>query len=156
MEAEWVSPSPPEKYQPITVTTAHGLEPHHARAVAKALALSCDLAKRAAKILEGLYRTFLATDASQIEINQPAICPTAEGDKLYVLDAKVGFDSHAMFLHKDLADMRVHTEEGTDEVEADQHDLHYSKLDGKVVCRVNGTDLANIAREKGNERGGPD
>ncbi|MCZ8325594.1 MAG: ADP-forming succinate--CoA ligase subunit beta [Sphingomonadaceae bacterium] len=142
MDIETVAHDTPEKIHTITIDPATGLMPHHGRAVAKALGLSGDLAKQAAQILSGLYAAFLGTDASQIEINPLAICPTAEGDKLYVLDAKVGFDSNAMFRHKDLAALRDITEEDPAEVEASEYDLAYIKLDGNIGCMVNGAGLA--------------
>jgi len=142
MDIETVAHDTPEKIRTITIDPATGLQPHHGRSVAAALGLSGDLAKQAAKILEGLYTAFLATDASQIEINPLAICPTSEGDKLYVLDAKVGFDSNAMFRHKDLAELRDLTEEDPAEVEASEYDLAYIKLDGNIGCMVNGAGLA--------------
>ncbi|MFM6949696.1 MAG: ATP-grasp domain-containing protein, partial [Novosphingobium sp.] len=121
---------------------ATGLMPHHGRAVAKALGLTGDLAKQAQSILAGLYAAFLGTDAEQIEINPLAVCPTAEGDKLYVLDAKVGFDGNAMFRHKDLMELRDTTEEDPAELEASEYDLAYIKLDGNIGCMVNGAGLA--------------
>jgi succinyl-CoA synthetase beta subunit len=91
------------------------------------------------KVLSGLYDAFVGTDASQIEINPLAVCA---GDQLLVLDAKVGFDSNAMFRHKDLAELRDLTEEDAAEVEASKYDLAYIKLDGNIGCMVNGAGLA--------------
>lgn len=142
MDIETVAHDTPEKIHTITIDPATGLMPHHGRAVAKALGLSGDLAKQAAQILSGLYAAFLGTDAEQIEINPLAVCPTAEGDKLYVLDAKVGFDSNAMFRHKDLMELRDTTEEDPAELEASEYDLAYIKLDGNIGCMVNGAGLA--------------
>ena len=142
MDIETVAHDTPEKIHTITIDPASGLMPHHGRAVAKALGLTGDLAKQAQAVLKGLYDTFLATDASQIEINPLAICPTAEGDKLFVLDAKVGFDGNAMFRHKDLAELRDLTEEDPAEIEASKYDLAYIKLDGNIGCMVNGAGLA--------------
>ena len=142
MDIETVAHDTPEKIHTITIDPASGLMPHHGRAVAKALGLTGDLAKQAQSVLKGLYDTFLATDASQIEINPLAICPTAEGDKLFVLDAKVGFDGNAMFRHKDLAELRDLTEEDPAEIEASNYDLAYIKLDGNIGCMVNGAGLA--------------
>lgn len=142
MDIEDVAHNTPEKIHTIAVDPATGLQPHHGRAVAKALNLSGDLAKQASQILAGLYKTFVATDAEQIEINPLAICPTSEGDKLYVLDAKVGFDGNAMFRHKDIAELRDLTEEDPAEVEASEYDLAYIKLDGNIGCMVNGAGLA--------------
>lgn len=142
MDIEDVAHNTPEKIHTITVDPATGLQPHHGRSVAKALNLTADLAKQASKLLDGLYRAFVGTDAEQIEINPLAICPTAEGDKLYVLDAKVAFDGNSMFRHKDLAELRDLTEEDPSEVEASEYDLAYIKLDGNIGCMVNGAGLA--------------
>ena len=142
MDIETVAHDTPEKIQTITVDPATGLMPHHGRSVAKALGLSGDLAKQVQVLLKGIYETFVATDASQIEINPLAICPMADGDKLFVLDAKVGFDSNAIFRHKDLAELRDLTEEDPAEIEASNYDLAYIKLDGNIGCMVNGAGLA--------------
>ncbi len=139
MDIEEVAHSTPEKIHTITVDPATGLMPHHGRAVAKALNLTGDLAKQAANVTAKLYDAFLGTDASQVEINPLAIT----GDnKLMVLDAKVGFDSNAMFRHKDLAELRDLTEEDPMEIEASKYDLAYIKLDGDIGCMVNGAGLA--------------
>jgi succinyl-CoA synthetase beta subunit len=142
MNIEEVAHDSPEKIATITIDPATGLMPHHGRAVAQALGLSGDLAKQAQNVLARLYDAFLGTDASQIEINPLAICPTPEGEKLLVLDAKVGFDSNAMFRHKDLEALRDLTEEDPAEVEASEYDLAYIKLDGNIGCMVNGAGLA--------------
>jgi succinyl-CoA synthetase beta subunit len=142
MDIETVAHDTPEKIHTITIDPATGLMPHHGRSVAAALGLTGDLAKQCQQILAGLYAAFLGTDAEQIEINPLAICPTAEGDKLYVLDAKVAFDGNAMFRHKDLAELRDLTEEDPAEVEASEYDLAYIKLDGNIGCMVNGAGLA--------------
>jgi succinyl-CoA synthetase beta subunit len=139
MDIEEVAHSTPEKITTITVDPATGLMPHHGRAVANALGLTGDLAKQAQSTLSQLYDAFLGTDASQIEINPLAVCA---GNKLLVLDAKVGFDSNAMFRHKDLATLRDLTEEDPAEVEASEYDLAYIKLDGNIGCMVNGAGLA--------------
>jgi succinyl-CoA synthetase beta subunit len=139
MNIEDVAHDSPEKITTITIDPATGLMPHHGRSVAKALGLAGDLAKQAQSTLAGLYNAFLGTDASQIEINPLAVCA---GGKLMVLDAKVGFDSNAMFRHKDLAELRDLTEEDPAEVEASEYDLAYIKLDGNIGCMVNGAGLA--------------
>jgi succinyl-CoA synthetase beta subunit len=139
MDIEEVAHSTPEKIRTITVDPATGLMPHHGRSVAAALGLSGDLAKQAAKVTQALYDAFVGTDASQIEINPLAI--TADG-KLQVLDAKVGFDSNALFRHPDLMELRDETEEDPMELEASKHDLAYIKLDGDIGCMVNGAGLA--------------
>ena len=139
MDIEAVAHDTPEKIETITIDPATGLMPHHGRAVAAALGLTGDLAKQAANVLAKLYDAFLGTDAAQIEINPLAV--TDDG-KLMVLDAKVGFDSNAMFRHKDLAELRDFSEEDPMEIEASKHDLAYIKLDGDIGCMVNGAGLA--------------
>src|SRR5512147_1987009 len=139
MDIEKVAHDTPEKIQTLTIDPATGLMPHHGRAVAAALGLKSDLAKQAGKLMPQLYDAFLGTDASQIEINPLAV--TDDG-KLMVLDAKVGFDSNAMFRHKDLAELRDLTEEDPMEIEASKYDLAYIKLDGNIGCMVNGAGLA--------------
>ena len=142
MDIEAVAHDTPEKIHTITIDPATGLMPHHGRSVAVALELTGDLAKQVAVVLSGLYEAFLALDASQIEINPLAVCPTKDGKKLYVLDAKVGFDSNAMFRHANIAKLRDLTEEDPAEVEASEYDLAYVKLDGNIGCMVNGAGLA--------------
>jgi len=139
MEIEKVAHDTPEKIATIVIDPATGLMPHHGRAVAAALGLTGDLAKQAGKVLASLYAAFLATDASQIEIN-----PLAVDDKgrLLVLDAKVAFDSNAAFRHPDLEQLRDLSEEDPMEIEASKYDLSYIKLDGSIGCMVNGAGLA--------------
>jgi succinyl-CoA synthetase beta subunit len=139
MEIEKVAHDTPEKIATITIDPATGLMPHHGRAVAAALGLSGDLAKQAGKLIGSVYKAFLGTDASQIEIN-----PLAVDDKgqLLVLDAKVGFDNNAEFRHPDLEQLRDLTEEDPMEIEASKYDLSYIKLDGSIGCMVNGAGLA--------------
>jgi succinyl-CoA synthetase beta subunit len=139
MNIEDVAHNTPEKIHTITIDPATGIMPHHGRAVAAALELTGDLAKQAAKTLSCLYDAFLGTDASQIEINPLAVCA---GNQLLVLDAKVGFDSNALFRHKDLVELRDLTEEDASEIEASKYDLAYIKLDGNIGCMVNGAGLA--------------
>ncbi|WP_310468890.1 ADP-forming succinate--CoA ligase subunit beta [Sphingomonas sp.] len=138
MDIEKVAHDTPEKIETLTIDPATGLMPHHGRAVAAALGLSGDLAKQCGKILGQLYAAFTGTDASQIEINPLAIT----GDKLMVLDAKIGFDGNAEFRHPDLEQMRDLSEEEASEIEASKYDLAYIKLDGDIGCMVNGAGLA--------------
>jgi len=139
MDIETVAHETPEKIQTLTIDPATGLMPHHGRAVAAALGLTGDLAKQAGKVLGSLYKAFLGTDASQIEINPLAV--TDKG-QLMVLDAKVGFDNNAEFRHPDLEQLRDLTEEDPMEIEASKYDLAYIKLDGNIGCMVNGAGLA--------------
>jgi succinyl-CoA synthetase beta subunit len=138
MSIEDVAHETPEKIVTIVIDPAQGFQPHHGRAVAFGLKLSGDLNKQAQKLAKQLYEAFVALDCSMIEIN-----PLAEsGDKLLVLDAKMSFDSNALFRHPDVEALRDETEEDPAEVEASKHDLAYIKLDGNIGCMVNGAGLA--------------
>jgi succinyl-CoA synthetase beta subunit len=139
MDIEAVAHDTPEKIHNFTIDPATGFQPHHGRAVAKALELSGDLAKQAAHVAAKIYEAFIGTDAAQIEINPLAV--TAD-NKLMVLDAKMSFDSNAMFRHKNLLALRDETEEDPGELEASKYDLAYIKLDGNIGCMVNGAGLA--------------
>jgi succinyl-CoA synthetase beta subunit len=139
MNIEEVAHETPEKIRTIAIDPATGFMPHHARAVAFALGLDGDLAKQAQKVAALLYDAFLGTDAAQIEINPLAV---TEDGQLLVLDAKIGFDSNALFRHPDLAALRDESEEDPMEIEASRHELAYIKLDGDIGCMVNGAGLA--------------
>ena len=116
-----------------------GLLPFQARAVASGLELTGKTARQAQKLVTGLARAFLETDASLAEINPLLV--TGGGDVL-ALDAKMNFDSNALFRHPDIVEMRDLAEENPLEVEAGKHGLNYIKLDGNIGCMVNGAGLA--------------
>ena len=139
MDIETVAHDTPEKITTITIDPAEGFQPHHGRAVAFALKLKGDLNKQAQKVASQLYDAFTATDMSMLEINP--LIETTDG-KIQVLDAKVSFDSNALFRHPDVVALRDETEEDPAEVEASKYDLAYIKLDGDIGCMVNGAGLA--------------
>ncbi|TFU03393.1 ADP-forming succinate--CoA ligase subunit beta [Polymorphobacter arshaanensis] len=139
MDIETVAHDTPERIHTFIIDPAAGIQAHHGRSVAFALGLSGDLYKQCISVVEQLYNAFVATDASQIEINPLA---TTKDGKLLVLDAKVGFDSNALYRHPDLVALRDLTEEDPAEVEASKYDLAFIKLDGNIGCLVNGAGLA--------------
>ncbi len=139
MDIEHVAEHTPDRIHSFMVDPAAGIQPHHGRSVAFALGLTGDLAKQCERLVGQLYAMFVATDAAQVEINPLAV---TDDNRLLVLDAKVGFDSNAMFRHPDLAELRDLTEEDPAEVEASKYDLSYIKLDGTIGCMVNGAGLA--------------
>ncbi len=139
MDIETVAHDTPEKIRTLTIDPAEGFQPHHGRAVAFALKLTGALNKQAAKVAEQLYNAFVATDMSMLEINP--LVETTDG-QILVLDAKVSFDSNALYRHKDILALRDETEEDPAEVEASKYDLAYIKLDGNIGCMVNGAGLA--------------
>jgi succinyl-CoA synthetase beta subunit len=139
MDIEEVAHSTPEKIITIQIDPATGVFPHHGRALAAALNLEGDLAKQGAKLLGQLYAAFVAKDMAMLEVNPLIIT----GDQqLRVLDAKVSFDSNALFRHPDIVKLRDETEEDQKEIEASKYDLSYITLDGEIGCMVNGAGLA--------------
>ena len=139
MDIEEVAHNTPEKIVSFSVDPATGIQPFHGRKVADALGLTGDLAKQAGKVTEVLYTAFTDTDMAMLEINPLIVTKDA---KIKVLDAKVTFDSNAMFRHPDLMPLRDETEEDAKEIEASKYDLAYIALDGTIGCMVNGAGLA--------------
>jgi succinyl-CoA synthetase beta subunit len=139
MDIEAVAHDTPEKIVTFTIDPATGVMPHHGRAMVSALKLKGALAKQAPGLLENLYRCFVGKDMSMLEIN-PLIA--TKDDRLVCLDAKVSFDSNAIYRMPDVAALRDMTEEDEKEIEASKYDLSYITLDGDIGCMVNGAGLA--------------
>jgi succinyl-CoA synthetase beta subunit len=139
MDIEEVAHATPEKIKTFSIDPATGVQPYHGRNLARALNLHGDAAKQGMKLLTQLYTAFLAKDMSMLEIN-PLIV-TGAGD-LRVLDAKVSFDSNAIYRHPDIQELRDLSEEDEKEIEASKFDLSYIALDGSIGCMVNGAGLA--------------
>ncbi|MBR0871881.1 ADP-forming succinate--CoA ligase subunit beta [Bradyrhizobium tropiciagri] len=136
---EDVAHNTPEKIVTFSVDPATGIMAHHGRTVAEALKLTGDLAKQAEKLTSQLYAAFVAKDMAMLEINPLVV--TKQG-ALRVLDAKVSFDSNALYRHPDVMALRDETEEDAKEIEASKFDLNYVALDGNIGCMVNGAGLA--------------
>jgi len=139
MDIEEVAAKTPEKILTFSVDPATGVQPFHGRKVVQALGLKGQAAKQAGQLVANLYRLFLEKDAALIEIN-PLIL--TEGGDLKCLDAKMGFDSNAIYRHSDIAALRDETEEDSKELQASKYDLNYIALDGEIGCMVNGAGLA--------------
>ncbi len=139
MDIEEVAHSHPDKITTFSVDPATGVQPHHGRTVARALGLAGDQAKQVGVIVGQLYAAFVAKDMAMLEIN-PLIV-SAEGD-IKCLDAKIAFDSNAIYRHPDVAALRDESEEDAKEIEASKYDLSYITLDGTIGCMVNGAGLA--------------
>ncbi|MAK45789.1 MAG: ADP-forming succinate--CoA ligase subunit beta [Opitutae bacterium] len=139
VDIEEVAESSPDKILKVLVDPALGLRPYQARQIAFGLELSGDSFKQCVKLVTKLYNFFWAKDCSQVEVNP--LVTTPAGDVL-ALDAKVNFDSNALFRHPDVVELRDLTEEDAKEVEASKFDLNYIALDGNVACMVNGAGLA--------------
>jgi succinyl-CoA synthetase beta subunit len=139
MEIEEVAKERPEAILRQTIRPETGFQPYHARKLAFGLGFSPELAAVALPFLQSLYRAFLETDASLLEINPCVI--TGDG-RMVALDAKVNFDDNALYRHPEFKDLRDLDEETPLEVEASKFKLNYIKLDGTVGCMVNGAGLA--------------
>jgi len=139
MEIEQVAADTPDAILKEYIDPGMGLEAFQARKIAFKLGLNPQQINPAVQFLTGLYKAFLDTDSSLLEIN-PFI--TTTDGRLFALDAKVTFDDNALFRHPDLRELRDITEEDPLEVEASKYSLNYIKLDGNVGCMVNGAGLA--------------
>ncbi len=139
MEIEEVAKENPGAILRETIHPALGLQPYQARKIAFGLSLPSEVANSAIPFLQALYRAFIDTDASMLEINP---CVLTSDGKLVALDAKMTFDDNALFRHKELRELRDLDEEDPLEVEASKYGLNYIKLEGSVACMVNGAGLA--------------
>ena len=139
MDIEQVAADTPEKILTITVDPASGISGFHGRDIAYALKLKGDQVKQCVKLIGNLYKCFVETDASLLEINPLVV--TKDGD-LVCLDAKMNFDSNALYRQPRIMEMRDVEEEDPAEMKASEFDLNYIKLDGQIGCMVNGAGLA--------------
>ena len=139
MEIEEVAHKTPEAIYKEYIDPAIGFQAYQARRLAFKLGLEPAQVGEAVRFMMGLYRAFIETDSSLMEIN-PFI--TTKDGKLAALDCKINFDDNALFRHKDLKELRDLSEEDPLEVEASKFALNYIKLDGNIACMVNGAGLA--------------
>jgi succinyl-CoA synthetase beta subunit len=139
MDIEEVAASTPDKIYKVAIDPKAGLTDAQADDVARKIGVPEPSVPEARKFMQGLYRAFDECDASLAEIN-PLIL-TGDG-KVLALDAKLNFDSNALFRHPEIVAMRDLDEEDPAEVEASKFDLSYISLDGNIGCLVNGAGLA--------------
>jgi succinyl-CoA synthetase beta subunit len=139
MDIEEVAKTHPEKILREVIRAEEGFQAYHARKLAFGLGLSADLVHAAVPFMTALYRAFVETDSSLLEIN-PCIV-TGDG-RLVALDAKINFDDNAFYRHPEFKELRDVDEETPLEVEASKYKLNYIKLDGTIGCMVNGAGLA--------------
>ncbi len=139
MDIEEVAEHSPEKIHKVSIDPVSGLSDGAADELARKIGVPDGSVPQARKVFQGLYKAFWETDASLAEIN-PLIL-TGKGEVI-ALDAKLNFDSNALFRHPELVAMRDLDEEDPAEVEASKHDLNYIQLDGNIGCLVNGAGLA--------------
>ncbi len=139
MDIEEVAAHTPEKIHTIFIDPTKGLLDAEADDVALKIGVPQALVPQARTLLQGLYRAFDETDASLAEINPMVV--TGDG-RVVALDAKMNFDSNALYRHPEITALRDLDEEDPNEVEASKYDLSYISLDGNIGCLVNGAGLA--------------
>jgi succinyl-CoA synthetase beta subunit len=139
MSIEEVAEKDPSKILRLRIPFHVGFQDFHGRRLVQALGLSSMRHLGIENLCKKLYQVFVDKDASLIEINPLVL---TEDMKLIPLDAKISFDSNALYRHPDIRELRDLTEEDPKEVEASSHDLNYIALDGSIGCMVNGAGLA--------------
>jgi len=139
VDIELVAEHTPEKILRLGVNPALGLLPYQTRKIAVMLGLTGKLMNQASKLFTNLYKLFIDSDCSMVEVNPLVV--TGKGE-LLALDAKFGFDDNALYRQPEILAMRDKTEEDPREVAASEFSLNYIGLDGNIACLVNGAGLA--------------
>ena len=139
MDIEEVASKTPEKIVTTKVEIADEISDAACEKIIEIFNLTDDAKKQAISTIKSIYKMFISTDANMVEIN-PLILTKEK--KIVCLDAKVNFDSNALFKHPEIMELRDLSEEDPTEIEASKHDLAYIKLDGSIGCMVNGAGLA--------------
>ena len=139
MDIEEVAKNDPNKINTIKINFSKDIKDEDCKKIICNFNLDNDANLKCIKIIKSIYKTFISTDASLIEIN-PLIL--TKENNIVCLDAKISFDDNAIFKHPELLELRDLNEEDPTEIEASKHDLAYIKLDGTIGCMVNGAGLA--------------
>jgi len=139
MDIEEVAKNDPSKISTVKINFSGDLKDEDCKKIVQNFNLDNDAKLKCIKIIKSIYKTFISTDASLIEIN-PLIL--TKENNIVCLDAKISFDDNAIFKHPELLELRDLNEEDPTEIEASKHDLAYIKLDGTIGCMVNGAGLA--------------
>ena len=139
MDIEEVAAKTPEQILTVNIHPAAGLQPYQARQIGFGLGFKGAQIAEFQSIAAALYRLYVETDASLVEVN-PLIVTKAGA--LVALDAKINVDANALFRHPELAQLRDPSQEDPMERRASEHDLNYVSLDGDIACMVNGAGLA--------------
>ena len=138
-EIEEVAARSPEKIFKEVIDPAVGMMPFQANRLAHAIGIPSDKVRQAVKFMLALYQAFVDKDCSLAEIN-PLV--TTKDGRVMALDAKLNFDSNALYRQKEIVELRDPDEEDPKEIEASKYDLNYIALDGNIGCMVNGAGLA--------------
>ena len=139
MDIEEVAAKSPNKILTTKVELNEEISNEDCEKIIKIFNLDSNSKNEAISLIKSIYKMFIKTDANMVEIN-PLILTKEK--KIVCLDAKVNFDSNALFRHPEILELRDLNEEDPAEIEASKHDLAYIKLDGSIGCMVNGAGLA--------------
>ena len=139
MDIEEVAKKNPQKIVTTKVEMKDEISENNCEKIIKIFNLNNNIKNQAISLIKSLYKMFTNTDANMVEVN-PLILTKEE--KIICLDAKVNFDSNALFRHPEITELRDLNEEDPTEIEASKHDLAYIKLEGSIGCMVNGAGLA--------------
>jgi succinyl-CoA synthetase beta subunit len=155
MDIETVAHDTPEKIIKEPVDIMKGIQPEQTLRVAKALGFKAANIPAAQKQMEALYKLFIGTDATQVEINPLAEGKYSnEGETVFCVDAKLNFDDNASFRQKEVYAMRDKSMEDPRDVRAEEAGLNFVGLDGSIGCLVNGAGLAMATMDIINLHGG--
>ena len=139
MDIEEVAIESPDKISTNKVELTDEISDEECQKIIKIFNLEGNPKIEAISLIKSIYKMFIKTDANMVEIN-PLILTKEK--KIICLDAKVNFDSNALFRHPEILELRDLNEEDPAEIEASKHELAYIKLDGSIGCMVNGAGLA--------------
>ena len=139
IDIERVAEETPEQIFSVAIAPDAGLQDYQARQLAFGLELDKQQMRQFGDLIKKMYRLYLDTDASLIEVNP--LITTKAGD-IVALDGKINIDGSALFRQKNIAELRDKSQEDEAERKAAEHDLNYVSLDGNIACMVNGAGLA--------------
>ena len=139
MDIEEVANKTPEKIITTRVSLENGLSEKEIKQILEPYNLPENSIQQAEKLIQSIYNALINTDANLIEVNPLVL---TKDNSVLCLDAKINFDSNALYRHPDIVALRDLNEEDPAEIEASKHDLAYIKLDGVIGCMVNGAGLA--------------
>lgn len=151
MDIEEVAANNPDAIIRTEIEPQVGLTDFQAREIAFKLGLDPSLISQAVKTLKGAYRSFTELDATMVEINPLVI--TKDGH-IRALDAKMAFDSNALFRRPQIAELRDKSQEDPRETAASDYGLSYVGLDGDIGCMINGAGLAMASLDMIKHKGG--
>jgi len=143
MDIEEVAEKHPEAIKMVPIDVKEGVQDSQCRELAEFMGFDAEVIPDAMEQMKGLYDLFMKNDCVQVEIN-PMVQTTKEhyDQKVFCVDAKLGFDEFTEFRNKEIFSWKDTTMEDPREVAAAEVGLNYVGLDGNIGCMVNGAGLA--------------